>query len=163
MRGTRGNRASSGWHAALLTLPATMVLAGCVSVSEAPVAPVPESFAPAFPTEELVGSWGVASYHDDKDRERTEAMARQQCRNPYVIAKGPTDGVMMHAADDPKLYELKLKGTEDGRTYLGFEAPPGHHQDRIVLEQDPDLFVTRFVSPQVDSRYGTFIYVRCPA
>ena len=30
---------------------------------------------------------------------------------PYTIAKGPTDGVMMHVADDPKLYELRLKGS----------------------------------------------------
>ncbi len=138
------------------------VLAGCGSSPEVLEQSVAASYPPAFPTGDLVGSWGIASYRAEEDRDRTVEMARQQCRLPYVIAQGPTDGVVMHVADDPKTYELKLKGSADGRTYLGFEAPPGHWQDREVLEYSKDLVVMRFVTPEVDTRYGTFVYVRCP-
>ncbi|MET0606678.1 MAG: hypothetical protein ABWZ80_09500 [Beijerinckiaceae bacterium] len=109
----------------------------------------------------LVGRWGVASYREEKDRQRTEAQARSHCRQPYVIAKGPTDGVMMHVADDPKPYELTLKGGSDGKTYLGFEAPPGDPQDREIVSFNDNLMVMRWVSPDVNTRYGTFVYVRC--
>jgi hypothetical protein len=67
----------------------------------------------------------------------------------------------MHAADDPKLYELKLKGGAGGRTYLGFEAPAGDPQDREILEASEWMVVMRFVDPDVHKRYGTFVYVRC--
>ena len=81
----------------------------------------------------------------------------------YTIAKGPTDGVMMHVADDPKLYELRLKGDAAGRTYVGFEAPPGDPQDREILSSTDSLMVMRFVDPNAHRRYGTFVYVRCGA
>jgi hypothetical protein len=111
--------------------------------------------------EQLVGKWGVASFREEKDRKRVEAQARAQCRLPYAIALGPTDGVMMHLADDSKLYELRLKGATDGRTYLGPEAPPGDWQDREVLSVSERELVMRFVDPDANSRYGTFVYVRC--
>jgi hypothetical protein len=115
----------------------------------------------AHPVDGLVGRWGMASFRQEKDRKRTEAMARAQCKNPYVITRGGSDGVMMHVADDPKLYELTLKGGADGRTYLGFDAPPGDPQDREILSFSNDLITMRFVDPDADTRYGTFIYVRC--
>jgi len=112
--------------------------------------------------EMLIGRWGVASFRDEKDRARVTAQARSFCaRQPYVITAGPRNGVMMHAADDAKLYELRLKGGSDGKTYLGFEAPPGDWQDRVILSASNDQWVMRFVDPEVHSRYGTFIYVRC--
>ena len=43
-----------------------------------------------YSVERLVGAWGVASYRDEKDRARTEAQARAQCKNAYVIKRGPT-------------------------------------------------------------------------
>jgi hypothetical protein len=115
----------------------------------------------AIRREQLVGRWGVASFRDEKDRKRVEAQARSQCRLPYAIALGPTDGVMMHAADDAKLYELRLKGASDGKTYLGFEGPPGDWQDREVVSVSDRELVMRFVDPDANSRYGTFVYVRC--
>ena len=124
-------------------------------------APVPVSVAPAYSVDQLIGSWGIASYHVDKDRTRTEAAAKAQCKNPYVIAKGPTDGVMMHVADDATLHELTLKGGPDGKTYLGFAGPPGDVQDREVLSLTDKEFVLRYVDPDTNSRYGTLIYVRC--
>jgi hypothetical protein len=141
-------------------------LGGCAYFSEAPTpAPAPvvqQSYPSSIPTEKLVGKWGLASYRDEADRARTEKEARSQCRQPYTIAKGPTDGVLMHVADDAKLYELKLKGGPDGRTYLGFEAPPGHKQDREILSYTDNVIVMSFVTPSIAERYGTFVYVRCP-
>jgi hypothetical protein len=118
--------------------------------------------APAGITRDaLVGRWGVASFHTEKDRKRTEAEARAQCKQPYTIARGSGDGVMMHVADDPKLYELRLKAGSGGKAYLGFEAPAGDPQDREILSHSPSMLVTRFVDPDANARYGTFIYSRC--
>jgi hypothetical protein len=141
-------------------------LAGCnTSMPEfggTPTQPASVATRPAsVPIDGLVGRWGIASYRADKDRKRTEAMARAQCKNPYVITKGPRDGVMMHVADDPKLYELTVKGGPDGKNYLGFDAPPGDLQDREILSWSNDLITMRFVDPDVNTRYGTYIYVRC--
>jgi len=111
--------------------------------------------------EQLVGRWGLASFREEKDRARVEAQARAQCRQPYAIALGPSDGVMMHLADDATLYELRLKGASDGKTYLGPESPPGDWQDREVVSLSERQIVLRFVDPEVNTRYGTFIYVRC--
>jgi hypothetical protein len=140
-----------------------VAVAGCTLTSgEAPSSAAVEAPA-AFARERLIGRWGVASFHTDKDRPRTEREAKTQCSLPYTIAKGPTDGVMMHVADDPKLYELRLKGDSAGRTYLGFEAPPGDPQDREILSATDRLMTMRFVDPDANRRYGTFVYVRCGA
>jgi hypothetical protein len=157
---------AEGFRRVAPTLPllaAALVLAGCAS-TEAPVAQQqrPQIRPAAYPVSALVGSWGIASYREDRDRPRTESMARQHCRTPYVITPGPTDGIMMHVADDPKAYELTLKGGADGKTYLGFEAPPPHPQDREILSLTENLIVMRFIAPDVHARYGTFVYVRCP-
>ena len=149
-----------GLAAAAIVAP---MLVSCTSSGSGP-APVANVEAPAaFARERLVGRWGVASFHTDKDRPRTEREARAQCNLPYTIAKGPTDGVMMHVADDPKLYELRLKGDRAGRTYLGFESPPGDPQDREILSATDNLMLMRFVDPDANRRYGTFVYVRCSA
>ncbi|MCD6071915.1 MAG: hypothetical protein K0R61_928 [Microvirga sp.] len=140
-----------------------VALAGCTLTSgEAPSSALAEAPA-AFARERLIGRWGIASFHTDKDRLRTEREAKTQCSLPYTISKGPTNGVMMHVADDPKLYELRLKGDAAGRTYLGFEAPPGDPQDREILSATDRLMTMRFVDPDANRRYGTFVYVRCGA
>ena len=141
----------------------SLFAAGCTLTSGgAPSSAAVEAPA-SIPRERLIGRWGIASFHTDKDRPRTEREARAQCGQPYTIAKGPTDGVMMHVADDPKLYELRLKGDVAGRTYLGFEAPPGDPQDREILSSTSNLMTMRFVDPDANRRYGTFVYVRCSA
>ena len=114
-------------------------------------------------SEALIGRWGVASFRQEKDRQRVAAQARAQCKLPYTIARGPTGGVMMHVADDSALYELRPKGGSDGKTYLGLEAPPGHVQDREILSISEREMVMRFVDPDANNRYGTFVYVRCAA
>lgn len=150
-----------GGPACGLLLP--LLLAGCgggeglSSSSGAASAPAPSNVS----RDTLVGRWGIASYHTDKDRKRTEAEARSQCKQPYTIAKGPNDGVMMHVADDPKPYELRLKAGAGGKTYLGFEAPAGDPQDRELVAVSQKELVMRFVDADANRRYGTFIYARC--
>jgi hypothetical protein len=112
--------------------------------------------------EELVGRWGFTSYQKESDRARTVAAAGRLCRAPYVIAKGPTGGVMMHLADQKQPSELRLKGSSEGRNYLGPDGEPGGSpQDREIVSFDGRLLVTRFVDPDAANRYGNMVYVRC--
>jgi hypothetical protein len=154
--------------AGLLLMTLAAGLAGCQSLglgsATPPAAPAPDvsEAAPApYSVERLIGAWGVASYRDEKDRVRTEAQARAQCRNPYVIKRGPTDGVLMHVADDSTPHELALKKGADGKVYLGFAGPAGDTQDRLILSISEREFITRYVDPDTNTRYGTFVYVRC--
>jgi hypothetical protein len=145
---------------------AALLLAGCGSTSEGPgtgIAAAGAAGPATIPRERLIGRWGIASFHTEKDRKRTEAQAKAGCSQPYTISKGPTDGVMMHVADDPKPYELRLKGGPGGRNFLGFEAPAGDPQDREILSATDTMLTMRFVDPDANRRYGTFIYVRCGA
>jgi hypothetical protein len=152
-------------------LCATMLavaLAGCATTSPTP--PVPEAppvtptLPPAFPPQDLVGRWGLAAYHVPSDRERTEAAALNACSQPYVITLGPTGGVMMHLADQATPSELRLKGAPGGKTYIGpADDPPGSPQDREVEQFDGRVMILRWMDPEVQGRYGTMVYIRCPA
>jgi hypothetical protein len=133
------------------------LLAGCAS--ESPPAPVVT--APAIAPDQLVGKWGLASYHRDSDRDRTIKEAKAQCNKPYVIAKGPNGGVMMYLADQPQLSELVLKAGPDGKTFLGPPGDAGTADDRQVLDVDPASFTTVWVDPDNAARYGTMVYERC--
>lgn len=162
LRSTLTKARSTGYTACALTLP--LLLAACgggegpsSSAGVAASAPAPTGIT----REVLVGRWGIASYHTDKDRKRTEAEARAECKQPYTITPGPGDGVMMHVADDPKPYELRLKAGAGGKTYVGFEAPAGDPQDREILSHSRSMLVMRFVDADAQRRYGTFIYSRC--
>lgn len=144
-------------------------LAGCATqppTVQAPAAPAPAPTPlptpPAFQPQELVGRWGYASYHRPEDRARTEAAARRQCSKPYVIRRGPTGGVMMHLADQAEPSELQVKGGPGGKTYIGPGPEPGGAQDREVLSFDGRVLVVRWLDPDVQSRYGFGVYVRCP-
>src|SRR4051812_36123467 len=88
------------------------------------VAPLPQPELPSrVRASEVVGRWGYAAYHKPEDRARTEANARGQCKQPYVIGQGQTGGVMMYLADSSQLQELRLKGSQSGKDYIG---PPGN-------------------------------------
>ena len=140
-------------------------LASCVSIGlnsgETPPAPNAAAAPAPYSVDRLVGAWGVASYRDEKDRPRTETQARAQCKLPYVIKRGPSDGVIMHVADDATPHELGLKKGEDGRVYLGFAGPAGDAQDRVILSITEREFVARYVDPDTNARYGTLVYIRC--
>ncbi|MFC0218669.1 hypothetical protein FHS82_002540 [Pseudochelatococcus lubricantis] len=154
-RGTQGHLGKAAMAAGCLV---SLLLAGCGGGSMSRnTGPAPAQ----LPREAIVGSWGIASFHNEKDRKRTEAEARAQCRQPYVISLGPTDGVMMHVADDAKIYELRLKAGADGTTYIGFEAPAGDPQDRQILSATDTELIMRFVDPDAHRRYGTFVFIRC--
>lgn len=118
---------------------------------------IPSTIAPGA----LVGRWGVAAYHRDSDRPRTEAEARRQCNNAYAIKPGPTGGVMMHLADEPQVSELVLKGSPSGVTYLGPPGPAAVPTDREIVTIDDNSFTVKWVSPDNSTRYGTMVYVRC--
>jgi hypothetical protein len=143
-----------------LTLIISAFVVGCAPTT--PPTPAVVS-APAILPDQLVGKWGFAAYHRDEDRARTIKEAAAQCRQPYVIAKGPNGGVMMNLADQAQLSELVLKAGPNGQTYLGPPGDAGTADDRIVSNVDANSFTTVWVDPDNASRYGTSVYVRCGA
>jgi hypothetical protein len=159
----------------LLAGACAISLAGCASQSFSwgslsgsseppPVTPVAAPLPASIPAADLVGRWGLAAYHNEADRGRTETAARGQCRNPYNIGRGPRGGVIMHLADQAQPTELSLKGGPDGKNYIGLgEEPAGGQRDREIVSFDGRVLVTRFVDPEVAGRYGTSVYVRCSA
>jgi hypothetical protein len=134
---------------------AAIFLVGCNS--EPPPAPAVPSVSP----DALVGRWGLASYHNDKDRARTEKEARGQCNKPYVITRGPNGGVMMYLADQPQAQELVLKAASGGRTFVGPAGDPGGPDDRELSAVDEKSFTATWVDPDFATRYGTMVFERC--
>ena len=117
---------------------------------------------PKIRAEEITGRWGLAAYHKETDRARTEAAARNQCKQPVVISMGPTGGVMMYLPDSSKLEELRMKGAAGNRTFIGASGDEaGGGQDREILSFDGRVMITRYTDPEINGRYGTSIYVRC--
>src|SRR6201995_3907334 len=131
------------------------------SPSSAPeAAPTPEMPATIRP-DEIVGKWGLASFQNPNDRARTEAAARAQCKQPYVIGAGGNGGVIMHLADQATPQELRLKGSPSGKNYIGPPGPAGGEQDREIVSFDGRVLITRFIDKDAATRYGNMVYVRC--
>jgi hypothetical protein len=146
--------------AAILTISGG--LAACVSDQKAAPAATPRvAYASAVSAEALVGRWGLGSYHEDADRARTETQARSQCRQPYVIGKGPSGGVLMHLADSPKEQEVFLSGDASGPTFLGAQGATPEQADLQILSFDRKVMVARWIDAEIAARYGTMVYVRC--
>ena len=149
----------------------TVFLGGCETTgfnfgsSSAPVASPEPGVAPEMPatirSDEIVGRWGLASYQNPNDRARTEAMARSQCKQPYVITAGSSGGVIMHLADQATPQELRLKGSPSGKNYIGPPGPTPGEQDREIVSFDGRVLVTRFIDKDAATRYGNMVYVRC--
>ena len=158
---------------AALTVLAALALSGCASqqfslgLGSSPAPEPPPAAAPlpaSIPAQDLVGRWGLAAYHKDEDRARTEAAARGQCKQPYNVSRGPSGGVIMHLPDQAQPTELSLKGGPDGKNYIGpGEEPAAGQRDREIVSFDGRVLTTRFVDPEVAGRYGTSVYVRCGA
>ncbi len=143
---------------------ALFTLAACASNSPPAesAAPPPQPQLPAsIRSEEIVGRWGYGAYHNEVDRARTEAAARNQCGQPVIINRGPNGGVMMYLADSAQLNELYLKGSPSGKNYIGPPGPAGGPQDREVVAFDGRTMVLRWMNPEVAGRYGTGVYARC--
>src|SRR5436190_10933555 len=152
------------------------LLAGCGSISlggfggfGGSSAPVQQDVGPgpempgSIRSDEIVGRWGLASYHKPDDQKRTEAAARGQCKQPYVINSGPTGGVIMHLADEAQPQELRIKGSQGGKNYIGPPGPAGGEKDREIISFDGRVMITRFIDPDAATRYGMMVYVRCGA
>jgi len=150
----------------------TVFLGACSSMSlpsfgggSTPASAPEPGVAPAMPAtiraDELVGRWGLASFQDPKDRPRTEAAAKGQCKNPYVIGAGTHGGVVMHLADQATPQELDLKGSPGGKNYIGPAGPAGGEQDREIVSFDGRVLITRFIDKDAATRYGNMVYVRC--
>ncbi|MGF6308163.1 hypothetical protein ABIB82_003732 [Bradyrhizobium sp. i1.8.4] len=128
-------------------------------------APAEPGVAPEMPAsirpDEIVGRWGLASFQNPADRARTEAAARGQCKQPYVIGAGQNGGVIMHLADQATPQELRLKGSPGGKNYIGPPGPTPGEQDREIISFDGRVLITRFVDKDAAVRYGNMVYVRC--
>jgi len=122
--------------------------------------PPPEIPASIRPSE-VVGRWGYAAYHRQEARARTEAAARNQCAHPDVIGQRRPGGGMMYLADQSQPAELRLKGSPNGRNYVGPPGEAGGPQDREIVAFDGRVMVLRFTDPEIAGRYGTGVYVRC--
>jgi hypothetical protein len=160
------SRRVAGLAAAGLLLAACSTTGGDSLFGQLPTFPglgpaAPSETPPRYTAEEIIGRWGVASYHRDLDRTRTEAAARRQCSKAYTISKGPNGGVIMHLPDQPAPVELRIKTAPDGKTFIGPAGEPGGPQDREILSFDGRVMVLRYTDPEVAGRYGTTIYVRC--
>ena len=150
----------------MLVLLAGLAVAGCASQGPtegamAPVATQPD-LPPAIKPQEITGRWGLAAFHNQSDLKRTETAARNGCKQPYNIGMGPTGGVIMHMPDKAQPEELRMKGGQGNKTYIGPTGEPaGGTQDREITSFDGRVMTVRFMDPEVSSRYGTQIYVRC--
>lgn len=155
-----------GLGAALSVLAGGLLLSACASTGPTDnmaMAPAgPSMIPPKIRAEEITGRWGLAAFHKDADRPRTEAAARNGCKQPVVITMGPTGGVMMYLPDSSKLEELRMKGAPGNKTFIGVSGEePGGGQDREILSFDGRVMITRYIDPEINGRYGTSVYVRC--
>jgi len=148
----------------------TLLLAACnsmslPSLSSSSAPPTEPGEAPEMPAtiraDEIVGRWGLASFQNPNDRARTEKMARDQCKQPYVIGAGQSGGVVMHLADQATPQELRLKGSPAGKNYIGPAGPTPGEQDREIVSFDGRVLITRFIDKDAAVRYGNMVYVRC--
>ena len=145
----------------------TIFLAACstslpsLSPSSAPEPEIVPEVPATIRADEIVGRWGLASFQNPNDRARTEAAAKGQCKQPYVIGAGATGGVVMHQADQATPQELRLKGSPSGKNYIGPPGPAGGDQDREIVSFDGRVLITRFIEKDAAVRYGNMVYVRC--
>lgn len=148
-------------------LALALLLGGCAGSlpslsgggAPAPTGPLPP---PSFAPEDIVGRWGLGAYHRPEDRARTEAAARGQCKQPYVINRS-SFGVSMLGYDNPQVQDMAVKGSYEGKTYIGPGPQPGGPGDREVVSFDGRVLVLKWVDPEVAGRYGTMVLVRCGA
>jgi hypothetical protein len=150
---------------AVAVVVTALALAGCATSTSQPEATPAALPQPELPSRiratEIVGRWGYAAFHKPQDRTRVEANARGQCKQPFTIGQGPTGGVMMYLADSTQLTELRLKGSQGGKDYIGPAGETPGPQDREILSFDGRVMLLKYVDPEIDGRYGTGVFVRC--
>lgn len=156
-------------------LAAGLMLASCTgsmpslsSLTGGGDAPPPEAAPPPGPParasiapDDIVGRWGIASFHRPEDQARTEVAARNGCTQPYVINRG-SQGVAMLGHDSPQITDMMIKASADGRTFVGPGPDPGGADDREVVSFDGRTLILKWVDPEIAGRYGTMLLTRCP-
>jgi hypothetical protein len=149
---------------------AGLALAGCQGTggmgdffSSKPPPPPAPAYRPSIGPSDIIGRWGIAAYHREQDRARTEAQARNQCQRPYLISQGSAGGVMMLNHDSPNIVEHMIKASAEGKTYIGPGGEAGATDDRELISFDGRVLVLKWVDPEVASRYGFMVLVRCGA
>src|SRR6516162_3938729 len=115
---------------------------------------------PSLRAEDIVGRWGLAAYHRDQDRARTIVAARDQCTQAFVIDRSPGGDILMLGHDNPKPQEMIVKGSAEGKTYIGPGPYPGI-EDREVVSFDGKVLILKWVNPEVAGRYGNMVLARC--
>src|SRR5260370_1635195 len=70
--------------------------------------PPPPVVPPGVRAEEIVGRWGLASYHREQDRPRTAVAAKSQCTQPYKIEPSPPGSVILFRHHNPQLQQIPL-------------------------------------------------------
>ena len=129
-------------------------------LSPAPPTVSAVAMPPSLRAEDIVGRWGLAAYHRDQDRARTIVAARDQCSQAYVIDRSPGGDILMLGHDNPKPQEMIVKGSIEGKTYVGPGPYPGI-EDREVVSFDGQLLILKWVNPEVAGRYGVMVLARC--
>jgi hypothetical protein len=115
----------------------------------------------AFDAGELVGRWGLASYFREADAAKVAAAAASQCNAPYVIARGPNGGAMLHRPDETTASEHSVRKSWSGKTSIGPVSDTSGAKDREVVSFDGNRLVLRWLDESVAGRYGTMVFVRC--
>lgn len=143
------------------------LLTGCSTTQQAPQQSAMIGGLPAVPPAvaitnvDLQGDWGLASFRNEADKDRTLAEARRACNNPYKVAAGPNGGAMMYLADQAQATEVTVKLAPGGQVFIGPPGPPGVAQDRVVLSYENNVLISDWLDPGARERYGTMIFVRC--
>jgi hypothetical protein len=140
-----------------------LLLSGCDlnPLSSSPPPGVPAvAMPPRWRPEDVVGRWGMAAYHRDQDRARTIVEARDQCTQAYLIERSPGGNILMLGHDNPQPQEMILKGSIEGKTYIGPGPYPGI-EDREVVSFDGQVLILKWVNPEVAGRYGIMVLARC--
>ena len=96
-----------------------------------------------------------------QDRLRTEVAARDQCKLPYRIDRSPGGNIPMLGHDNPQPQEMVLKGSIEGKTYVGPGPSPAGADDREVVSFDGQVLILKWVDPEIAGRYGIMVLVRC--
>jgi len=68
---------------------------------------------------------------------------------------------MMLGHDNPQVQEMNLKGSVEGKTYVGPGSDPAGTDDREVVSFDGRVLILKWVDPEVAGRYGNMVLVRC--
>ena len=119
------------------------------------------SGAQAQTADALTGSWGLAAYFRESDAASVTSAAAAACSAPYIIAKGPSGGVMLHRPDETRPSEHLIKSGWGGKSYLSPAGESGDAMDREIVSFDGNRLVLRWLAASVAGRYGTMVFVRC--